>query len=254
VTEAEWLAATDPDKLLEFVRPSASERKLRLFAACCCRRVWDWMWPGCRRAIEVLESRADQAATEEELAQAASGAAADWLESFGSHIPSSAAYYATGYCSTVRDPCPVLESARTAASEVALAVSVDASHGRAVSLGYGSPRRQYPVSEEDAVVCQQVLDEAHDREREAQCQILRDIFHGPCRPILLRRAWLYPGGNTVLRLTKTIYREQAFDLLPVLADALEDAGCDDLQLLNHCRSGREHYRGCWLIDGLLGKW
>jgi hypothetical protein len=58
-------------------------------------------------------------------------------------------------------------------------------------------------------------------------------------------AW---NGGTVPRLARTIYRERCFEDLPVLADALEEAGCDDDGILAHCRRPRPHVRGCWVVD------
>jgi hypothetical protein len=57
----------------------------------------------------------------------------------------------------------------------------------------------------------------------------------------------------VLKLARAIYDDRAFDRLPVLADALEDAGCVERAILDHCRSGGEHVLGCWVVDLLLGK-
>jgi hypothetical protein len=65
--------------------------------------------------------------------------------------------------------------------------------------------------------------------------------------------WLAWNENTVPRLAQTIYDERAFDRLPILADALEEAGCTDTAILDHCRQPGEHYRGCWAVDLLLGK-
>ncbi len=55
------------------------------------------------------------------------------------------------------------------------------------------------------------------------------------------------------RIAGTIYTDRAFDRLPILADALEDAGCDNAEILAHCRGGGEHVRGCWVVDLILGK-
>jgi hypothetical protein len=55
------------------------------------------------------------------------------------------------------------------------------------------------------------------------------------------------------KMAKAIYKERTFDQLPVLADALEDAGCTDSEILNHCRAPGEHVLGCWVVDLLLGK-
>jgi hypothetical protein len=54
-------------------------------------------------------------------------------------------------------------------------------------------------------------------------------------------------------LAQAIDDERAFDRLPILADALEDAGCTDADLLNHCRGPGLHVMGCWVVDMLLGK-
>ena len=63
-------------------------------------------------------------------------------------------------------------------------------------------------------------------------------------------SWL---TSTVLTLAEGIYADRAFDRLPLLADALEEAGCADAEILRHCRKPGEHVRGCWLLDLLLGK-
>ncbi|OWK46984.1 hypothetical protein FRUB_00683 [Fimbriiglobus ruber] len=86
-------------------------------------------------------------------------------------------------------------------------------------------------------------------ERTAQAILLRDIFN-PFRAIILDPTW---QSSTVLTLASGIYTDRAFDRLPILADALEEAGCDDPDLLNHCRSEGPHARGCWAVDLLLGK-
>jgi hypothetical protein len=80
--------------------------------------------------------------------------------------------------------------------------------------------------------------------------IVRDIFGNPFRPVAVDRAWLTP---TVTSLAQAIYDDRAFDRLPILADALEDAGCTDHDILAHCRGGGEHVRGCRVVDLLLGK-
>ena len=61
------------------------------------------------------------------------------------------------------------------------------------------------------------------------------------------------NDGTLSKLAQGIYEGRAFDRLPILADALEDAGCDNADILAHCRNGGEHVRGCWVVDLLLGK-
>jgi hypothetical protein len=84
-----------------------------------------------------------------------------------------------------------------------------------------------------------------------QAHILRDIFGPfPFGPVDLDHSWLTP---TVISLAQAIYDERAFERMPSLADALEDAGCTNQQILEHGRGGREHVRACWVVDLLLGK-
>jgi hypothetical protein len=83
--------------------------------------------------------------------------------------------------------------------------------------------------------------------------LLRDIFGNPFRPVSLGPAVLQWNEGTIVKLAQAIYEERAFDDLPVLADALEDAGCLDADILSHCRQPAEHAKGCWVVDLLLGK-
>jgi hypothetical protein len=80
--------------------------------------------------------------------------------------------------------------------------------------------------------------------------LLRDIIGNPFRPAAIDPTWLTPS---VTMLARVSYDESAFDLMPILGDALEEAGCTDVPLLSHCRETVEHVRGCWVVDALLGK-
>jgi hypothetical protein len=90
-------------------------------------------------------------------------------------------------------------------------------------------------------------------ESTSQADLLRDIFGNPFRPASLDPAWLTWRDGTVPGLAQSIYEERAFERLPILADALEDAGCAGPDLLSHCRQPGIHVRGCWVVDLLLGK-
>jgi hypothetical protein len=84
--------------------------------------------------------------------------------------------------------------------------------------------------------------------------LIRDIFSKSFGPApRADPSWLAWNGGAILKLARTIYDERAFDRLPILADALEETGCQDQDILGHCRSAGEHVRGCWLVDLLLGK-
>jgi hypothetical protein len=86
-----------------------------------------------------------------------------------------------------------------------------------------------------------------------QADLLRDIFGNPFRPVSIDPAWLTWNNATVVKLAEVIYAERRFADLPILADALEEAGCDNADILSHCREASEHVRGCWVVDLLLGK-
>jgi hypothetical protein len=84
----------------------------------------------------------------------------------------------------------------------------------------------------------------------ARKHYLRDIFGSPSRLVMIDRHWLTP---TVVALVQAIYSDRSFDRMPILADALEDAGCTNADILSHCRGPRPHVLGCWVMDLLLGK-
>jgi hypothetical protein len=85
-----------------------------------------------------------------------------------------------------------------------------------------------------------------------QADLLRDILGNPFRPLpAIDPGWLTWNGGVVVKLARSIADEHAFDRMPVLGDALEEAGCTAAEVLEHCRCGPEHARGCWLLD-LLG--
>ncbi len=93
----------------------------------------------------------------------------------------------------------------------------------------------------------------HGWEQAEVAALYRDVVGNPFRPVVIAPAVLAWNEGTVRRLAQAIYDERAFDRLPLLADALEEAGCDDADVLAHCRGPRPHVRGCWVVDLLLGK-
>jgi hypothetical protein len=82
---------------------------------------------------------------------------------------------------------------------------------------------------------------------------LFDIFGTPFHPLIITPDVGVWNDGTVVKLAQAIYEDRAFDLLPVLADALEEAGCTNADILGHCRGPGPHVRGCWVVDLLLGK-
>jgi hypothetical protein len=89
-----------------------------------------------------------------------------------------------------------------------------------------------------------------EAEHLAQVALIRDIFGNPFRPVPLNPSW---QTTTVVSLAQAVYDQRAYERMPILADALEDAGCTNEEVLAHARGEGPHVRGCWLIDLLLGK-
>ena len=86
--------------------------------------------------------------------------------------------------------------------------------------------------------------------REEQAILLRDVIGDPFAPVVFVSEW---KTENVVGLAQGIYDDHAFDRVPVLADALDDAGCADPDILDHCRGSGHHARGCWVVDAVLGK-
>jgi hypothetical protein len=86
-----------------------------------------------------------------------------------------------------------------------------------------------------------------------QCVLLRAIIGNPFRCLAVDSSWLTWNAGTVLTVAQTIYEDRAFDQLPILADALEEAGCSDPELVEHLRGPGPHVRGCWAVDLILGR-
>ncbi len=93
-------------------------------------------------------------------------------------------------------------------------------------------------------------DVAFEQARQKHCELMHDIYGNPFRPVALDSHW---QSETVVALATGIYAERAFDRMPILADALEEAGCDHAVILTHCRGNGPHVRGCWVVDLILGK-
>ena len=83
--------------------------------------------------------------------------------------------------------------------------------------------------------------------------LLHELFGNPFRTVTLNPEWLSRNKNAGLNLAKRIYEEANFALMPALATALANAGCDNSYIFDHCRRSVLHTRGCWVLDLLLGK-
>lgn len=221
MTEDEWFTSADPLKLLKHFRGSLRQRgrKLRLVAVACCRRIWR-LFPDerSRQAVEVAERFADGLADTRGLKAASDIAGAAHREAFErkGKVGSSAKW-----------------AAQFSASEQPFFAATRSANFAFVAAGD-------PVVEVGP-------------EKATQAELIRDIFGNPFRPVAVEPTWLTWNDRTVEKLARTIYDERRFELMPILADALEEAGCGHTDILTHCREPNEHVRGCWVVDLLLGK-
>ena len=203
--------------MLAFLRDKASDRKARLIACACCRRLWHLLVSKQgRQAVEVAERVADGLAGQDEVSATSAGLV--YLDR------------TTG------------ASARHFFAHAAVSYLFAAAEGGAV--GYAAAVSSWAAG----------ADHSYAVAHAAQADLLRCIFGSPFRPLpRLNAAWLAWEGGTVPKLAAAIYEERAFDRLPILGDALEEAGCDAAELLAHLRGPGPHARGCWALDTLLGK-
>jgi hypothetical protein len=228
MTEEEWRECRDPRKLLGYLHRTASERKRRLFAAACCRRVWHLL--GDRRsrfAVVTAERYADGRATRAELSRAEEEAndafaAARDDEREVARLAANAVYAVT--CAGVG-----WDFARCAAEEAVEAVGVAA---------------------------REEMSAAKVIEVSAQLALLRCVFGNPFWAVEAEPAW---RTQTVMALAQAAYEERELPAgtldparLAVLADALEEGSCTAGELLGHLRGPGPHVRGCWPVDLILG--
>jgi hypothetical protein len=227
MTEDDWQTSTDPMAMLRFLADKASQRQRRLFACACCRRVWHLLtYDESRYAVELAERSADEPISERELDLVSGEAEWAWEEICTEGLPEN-------------DPRP---SAASAAS-------------------YGSSPGVLEIDPHLLVVVEEAASALGvARESALQANLLREIVGNPFRSLALDPAWLAWNGGTVQKLAEAAYQERSLpegtlDLarLAVLADALEDAGCTDTELLSHLHGPGPHVRGCWVLDLLLGK-
>lgn len=210
-----WLECADPRPMLKLLQLRVSDRKIRLFACACCRRVWDFISPPARRAVEVAEGFADGTVKEKHLEQVLFTAATGRKE----NVADIAA------CWTANKQIVVVEGV---AFEVAKVVADRVARSRNAKRWKA----------------------ARDDELRVQANLLRCVVGDPTQPVTFDPAW---RTDTATTLARQMYDSRDFSAMPILADALQDAGCDNEEVLNHCRGEGVHVRGCWMVDLVLGK-
>ncbi len=219
-TEKRWLTETDPQAMIEFLGDAASDRKLRLFACACCRRAWKFAKnKRLKELLPLLEKIADGQVKDRERARAHN------LSDETAHARLDDMQQCLGWEFWGATAKP-LDRGDPDFGELAAAA-----FGYAAGLG-------------------SKFGKAKKAERERQTPVVREFFGNPFKPVGFSLTW---RTDTVLTLAKQMYDSREFSAMPILADALQDAGCDSEDLLNHLRdTSLTHYRGCWALDHVLG--
>jgi hypothetical protein len=228
MTEAEWLKRDWPSNMLELMIErsaaihgrsgvEAADTKFRLFGCGACRRVWGLLAnPASRTLVEAAERFALQQAAFDEVQ-----AASQFIERpvLRRNDPRTGAQLHA----TDAVLCLGHRTARTGALELLNKVIA-------------------------AALCDPDQPEVLDRHCSA---LLRCIFGNPFRPVSFDVSW---RTTTAAAIAKQMYDSRDFSAMPILADALQDAGCDNDDVLNHCRAADGvHVRGCWVVDLVLDK-
>jgi hypothetical protein len=240
MTEIAWLACDDPDEMLLFLGDAASNRQLRLFTSACCRRI-EALFPNpvSHRVVDLVERVADDSALAHDLERTAEIARDDLdrAEVRRTESGCSAAFAASSATESYPGEKPLWVARRTADC-VRHAWYWDAQESRD-ALG-------------DRIVTGTAAEgeRAERRESAVQADLIRDVFGNPFRPVAIDLAW---RTDTAVTLAQQMYESRDFSAMPILADALQDAGCSNDDILNHCRGPGPHVRGCWVCDLVLGR-
>lgn len=251
MTEQEWLACADPGPMLRalfpLVKPGIagslfeSQERFRRFAVACARRVDALLGPHDRKALDLLDRYIDTgnhadlraARTARKAAERAligTFAASD----FANHLQFRARELANRVVRVCAEGRPTRAAMAygEALGVVPYLVALNADPTPTDEEWQGARRDPDPA------------------ELAAQSDLLRDIFGNPFRRVAWQPEWV---TETTESLALRMHETRDFAAMPVLADALEDAGCDNADILEHCRANTAHVRGCWVVALLLGR-
>jgi hypothetical protein len=216
MSEQQWLACADPGAMLESILPRASSRKLILFATECCRRHWSWLEDQRHReVVEAAERLADGLATDSEFDEAMQPIVDLWAK-----LPPAEVWHASQFAT-------------------------------AAVRHLGTPGGAFFAAN---YLARGLRDLAATRAEETvQCGMIRDLIGQPFQPICFSSAWLAHDAPRAIQLARSIYDERRFGDVPLLAEVLEESGCNVKVAIEHCKGPDPHFRGCWVVDALLQK-
>ena len=238
MTEPAWLESEMPILDYEAQVGWPSARKQRLFAVACCRRLLPLLapaqWPQC---VSVAEHYADRCAKREELAAVCPRVLREMARSatYAEVVKETAEIAMSWLCETRK---------RLYAGQVA-------SYAYSAFAYAALPPNEPDVPPSGTQRYAQAWADAAAVERKAQVRLLDEVCANQYRPVAFDPAW---RTSDAVALARSMYDSRDFSAMPILADALQDAGCEDEQVLNHCRDANPvHVRGCWVCDLVLGR-
>jgi hypothetical protein len=233
MTEKEWSNCTEPIHLLRHVCFPKNQRKLVLTACAWWRIVWHLLCEWDQNRLTKLEAAIDTPPSPERD----KNLTILWEVDLG--------------MSNLVWEMPTDRFRPNWTTDTAQLASVNITTIKTVDYAdWGLVKKELKRTARHAAKSGKVVAQAWVKCQERQCLIIREIFGNPFRPIHFKPFW---RTSNVISLAQTIYDERKFDQKPILADALEDAGCTNTEILGHCREPGPHVRGCWVVDLLLGK-
>jgi hypothetical protein len=233
--EQTWLTADDPFDLFSRFDLPDHPRRARLWLVGCCRLVWEHLPPRARAAVGVAERFAEGRATTGDLAAALAAVEAEAAEAEAEFRRLDDELY---------ERCVAVELSRPSLPTDDIRERMAAIERRREAVRWVAAAGSASFRVASYFVA------GRDPDRADTARLLRCVFGNPFRPVALDPVW---RTDTVLALARQMCDTGDFFAMPILADALQEAGCEDEAVLAHCRGDGPHVRGCWACDLVLGK-
>jgi hypothetical protein len=245
-----WLTRNDLSYLSGVVSASSTLRQRRLLGCACIRRTWAQLADHrTRELVEVLEAVADYEANREQL-KVAVRAAEDAIREVRIRVAKDVWFSDSVPAWVAADGDEAEVWTQSAAGGHPEVVRAEAVVQYAQLKGFGSLSVEQIASSVPWRLPYWVTG-ATEGENAARCALVGDIFGNPFRPVAFSPSW---RTDTAVSLARQMYESREFLLMPILADALQDAGCSHPDVLDHCHDpAGAHVRGCWVVDLVLGK-
>lgn len=244
MTEAKWLKCSNIWELTEFLHERQDERRLRLFAYACSQRFLSEQSEEIfHRALKAVERRAEGNCSDEEL-QEIHRIILDRINDLESTLRNAEGIIVSNQRLSIANAFLCAVSPHFTRKEVSAGiVSTIGSLVFYVRSSVAAPVWELTQSREET-------DKIEEAESVFQVSLVKELFGNP-----FRSAAFSPESrtDTAVALARQMYDSRDFSAMPILADALQDAGCDNDDILNHCRGEGPHVRGCWVVDLVLGK-